>query len=135
MPLTQIVMKKDIHPDYNQIIFEDLTSGFRFLTRSTLTSDQTGKWDDGNEYPVIKVEISSSSHPFYTGEQMLVDTAGRVDRFKARLEKSQMIAKDKKPKKAKVKKSDEVDPVAEKTKAAASDKEATEPATEKEASK
>jgi large subunit ribosomal protein L31 len=75
-------MKKDIHPKYQEIVFLDTTSGFQFLTRSTLSSKETIKWEDGNEYPLIKVELSSASHPFYTGKKVFVDTAGRVEKFK-----------------------------------------------------
>ncbi len=77
-------MKADIHPEYRQVVFQDVTSDFKILTRSTLSSKETVKWDDGNEYPLIKVEISSASHPFYTGQHRVVDTAGRVDKFRKR---------------------------------------------------
>ena len=77
-------MKAEIHPDYNLVLFRDLASGKVFLTRSTMTSDKTGKWEDGNEYPIVEVEISSESHPFYTGKQRIMDSAGRVERFNAR---------------------------------------------------
>lgn len=80
-------MKKDIHPtSYRPVVFEDLNNGFRFLTRSTVASDETIKWEDGKEYPIIKVHITSSSHPFFTGEERIVDIEGRVDKFKARAE-------------------------------------------------
>lgn len=80
-------MKADIHPtNYRPVVFQDLNDGTKFLVRSTATSDETIRWDDGNEYPLIKVHISSSSHPFYTGQEKLVDVEGRVDRFKARQE-------------------------------------------------
>ncbi|HET9052617.1 MAG TPA: type B 50S ribosomal protein L31 [Cyclobacteriaceae bacterium] len=75
-------MKKDIHPDYQEVVFHDLSSDFKFLTRSTMKPKETIKWEDGKEYPVIKVEVSSASHPFYTGKKMFVDTAGRVEKFK-----------------------------------------------------
>jgi len=74
-------MKAGIHPNYNFVVYKDTSSKFAFLTRSTATSKEKIKWEDGNEYPLIKVEISSASHPFFTGKQMLVDTAGRVERF------------------------------------------------------
>ena len=74
-------MKKDIHPDYKEVVFQDVQSDFKFLTRSTMTSDETIKWEDGKEYPLIKVEVSSASHPFYTGKKIFVDTAGRVEKF------------------------------------------------------
>ncbi|HSX34991.1 MAG TPA: type B 50S ribosomal protein L31 [Candidatus Saccharimonadales bacterium] len=80
-------MKKDIHPtNYRPVVFEDLNNGFKFLTRSTVASDDTTKWEDGNEYPLIKVHITSTSHPFFTGEERIVDIEGRVDKFKARAE-------------------------------------------------
>ena len=75
-------MKADIHPQYKDVVFQDVTSNFAFLTRSTLSSKETIKWEDGQEYPLLKVEISSASHPFYTGKQKIVDTGGRVDRFR-----------------------------------------------------
>ncbi len=78
-------MKKEIHPaDYRQVIFEDSTAGKRFLISSTIATTKTDKWEDGKEYPVFNVEISSASHPFYTGHSKLVDTAGRVEKFKTR---------------------------------------------------
>lgn len=78
-------MKKEIHPgNYRQVIFEDSTSGKRFLIASTVATEKTSKWDDGKEYPVFHVEISSASHPFYTGLSKTIDTAGRVDKFKKR---------------------------------------------------
>lgn len=78
-------MKKDIHPtNYRLVVFEDLNDGTKILTKSTIASEETTKWEDGNEYPVVKVHISSSSHPFYTGQEKLVDIEGRVDKFKAR---------------------------------------------------
>lgn len=79
-------MKKDLHPtDYRPVVFQDAAAGFAFLTSSTAKSDETVKWEDGNEYPLIKVHISSASHPFYTGQEKLVDTEGRLDRFAARM--------------------------------------------------
>ncbi|GAA3745020.1 type B 50S ribosomal protein L31 [Leifsonia bigeumensis] len=77
-------MKSDIHPDYAPVVFRDLASGATFLTRSTVTSDKTIDWEDGNSYPVIDVEISSESHPFYTGKQRILDSAGRVEKFNTR---------------------------------------------------
>jgi large subunit ribosomal protein L31 len=77
-------MKAEIHPTYQPIVFRDLTSGQSFLTRSTATSDKTVEWEDGNTYPVIDVEISSASHPFYTGKQRILDSAGRVEKFNKR---------------------------------------------------
>jgi len=77
-------MKAEIHPDYHTVVFRDLTSGESFLTRSTATSDKSVEWEDGNSYPVIDVEISSASHPFYTGKQRILDSAGRVEKFNQR---------------------------------------------------
>lgn len=80
-------MKKDIHPDYNTVVFYDTSSEHKFLTKSTMTSSETIEWEDGNSYPVIKVEVSSASHPFYTGKKLFVDTAGRVEKFNKRYKK------------------------------------------------
>jgi large subunit ribosomal protein L31 len=78
-------MKKAIHPDnYQLTVFEDLNNGFRFLTRSTAATSETTKWEDGNEYPLLKVHITSASHPFFTGEERVLDIEGRVDKFKTR---------------------------------------------------
>lgn len=77
-------MKPDIHPKYQPVVFQDLSSDFAFLTRSTMTSESTMKWTDGQEYPVIKMDISSHSHPFYTGKQKTIDAGGRVDKFRRR---------------------------------------------------
>ena len=76
-------MKTNIHPEYNAVVFRDLGSGETFLTRSTVSSDKTIELD-GVEYPVIDVEISSASHPFYTGKQRIMDSAGRIDKFNQR---------------------------------------------------
>jgi large subunit ribosomal protein L31 len=80
-------MKADIHPEYRDVVFQDVTSDFKILTRSTLSSKEKVKWEDGNEYPLIKVEVSSASHPFYTGQNKLMDTSGRVDKFRKRYAK------------------------------------------------
>jgi large subunit ribosomal protein L31 len=80
-------MKADIHPNYRPVVFQDVTSDFAILTRSTLASKDTVKWEDGQEYPLIKIEVSSHSHPFYTGKQKMMDTSGRVDRFRKRYAK------------------------------------------------
>ena len=77
-------MKADIHPKYSPVGFQDVSSDLVFLTRSTLTSKETIKWEDGETYPLIKVEVSSRSHPFYTGKHKIVDTGGRVDKFRRR---------------------------------------------------
>ena len=79
---TTNTMRKDIHPkDYRLVAFRDMSNGFTFVTKSTAASKETVKLEDGIEYPLIKLEISSTSHPFYTGKMKLVDTAGRVDKF------------------------------------------------------
>ena len=78
-------MKKDIHPkSYRKVVFKDMSNGTTFITQSTAGSKETIKMDDGVEYPLIKLEISNTSHPFYTGKMKLVDTAGRVDKFMSR---------------------------------------------------
>ena len=77
-------MQVEIHPSYEPIVFRDLASGVSFLTRATITSDKTIEWEDGKTYPVHDVEISSESHPFYTGKQRIMDAAGRVERFNDR---------------------------------------------------
>ena len=74
-------MKKEIHPEYNPVVFLDTTSEAKFLTQSTMTSKETIEWEDGNTYPLVKVEISSASHPFYTGKNTFSNKAGRVERF------------------------------------------------------
>ncbi len=82
-------MKTDIHPaNYRMVIFHDNSSGERFLIGSTIETKDTDKWTDGKEYPLAKVDVSSASHPFYTGTEKVMDTAGRVERFKARAEKA-----------------------------------------------
>mgnify|MGYP002626028349 FL=1 len=84
-----IMSKKELHPkDYRYVVFSDEAAGFSFLTKSTAKSEETIKWEDGNEYPLVKVQISSASHPFFTGEEKIIDTEGRVDRFKARAAKA-----------------------------------------------
>ena len=81
-------MKKDIHPkDYRLVVFKDMSNGYSFLTKSTVKSKETITWEDGNEYPLIKLEISNTSHPFFTGKMKLIDTAGRVDKFRNRYKK------------------------------------------------
>lgn len=77
-------MKSDTHPQYRSVVFQDTSAGTSFLTRSTIETKETIVWEDGNEYPLAKVEISSESHPFYTGQMKIVDTAGRVERFEKR---------------------------------------------------
>lgn len=77
-------MKSDIHPQYRPVVFQDPGAEFAFLTRSTIETNDTIEWEDGNTYPLAKVEISSASHPFFTGQMRIVDTAGRVERFERR---------------------------------------------------
>ncbi|TGE19782.1 type B 50S ribosomal protein L31 [Hymenobacter elongatus] len=80
-------MRKDIHPEYRQVVFQDTSSDFKFITRSTMNSTETITMEDGKTYPVIKVEVSSASHPFYTGKNVFIDTAGRVEKFRNRYQK------------------------------------------------
>ncbi|MDB5175350.1 MAG: rpmEB [Candidatus Saccharibacteria bacterium] len=88
-------MKKDLHPTtYRLVVFEDLNNGARIITRSTVATEDKTKWDDGNEYPLVKVHITSASHPFFTGEERILDIEGRVDKFKARAAAGE-AAKDK----------------------------------------
>ncbi|MBF4553088.1 type B 50S ribosomal protein L31 [Corynebacterium suicordis] len=77
-------MKKEIHPDYHPVVFKDASTGHSFLTRSTASSSRTVEWEDGNEYPLIVVDVTSESHPFWTGAQRVMDTAGRVEKFQRR---------------------------------------------------
>lgn len=86
-------MKSDIHPNYRPVVFQDTSSDLKFLTKSTIETSETIEWEDGNTYPLAKVEISSASHPFYTGKQILVDTTGRVERFRRRYGQSGQAAK------------------------------------------
>ena len=90
--MNAIMSKKELHPkDYRTVVFLDEAANFSFLTKSTAQSEEAIKWEDGNEYPLIKVQISSKSHPFFTGEEKIIDTEGRVDRFKARAEKAKKL--------------------------------------------
>ncbi len=82
-------MKKDTHPQYREVVFQDTSSDFKFVTRSTMSSNETITMEDGKTYPVIKVEVSSASHPFYTGKNVFIDTAGRVEKFRNRYQKKQ----------------------------------------------
>lgn len=77
-------MKNGIHPDYHPVVFRDISAGMSFLTRSTVTSDRRIEWEDWNTYPLVDVDISSASHPFYTGKAKVIDTAGRVEKFNRR---------------------------------------------------
>jgi large subunit ribosomal protein L31 len=81
-------MRKGIHPEnYRLCVFKDMSTDYSILTKSCVESNETIKWEDGNEYPLVKMEISSDSHPFYTGKSKLIDTAGRIDKFKSKYEK------------------------------------------------
>jgi large subunit ribosomal protein L31 len=80
-------MKSGIHPEYREVVFVDVSNNFSFKTRSTINTKEKIKWEDGNEYPLVKLEISHTSHPFFTGKMKLVDTAGRIDKFKNRYAK------------------------------------------------
>jgi large subunit ribosomal protein L31 len=81
-------MKQGIHPDnYRFVVFKDMSNGTTFLTRSAAASKEMITWEDGKEYPLLKLEISDTSHPFFTGQNMLVDTAGRIDKFKKKYAK------------------------------------------------
>lgn len=86
-------MKQDLHPkNYRPVVFKDMSNGHTFLSRSTAATNETIVFEeDGKEYPVIKLEISNTSHPFYTGKNVLVDTAGRIDKFKKRYEKKEAV--------------------------------------------
>ena len=88
-------MKSDIHPDYHPVVFQDVAANFAFLTRSTIDSKEKIKWTDGKEYPLVRVDISSASHPFFTGKQKFVDTAGRVERFQRKFKGDYFAAKPK----------------------------------------
>ena len=77
-------MKPDIHPDYHHVVFQDATTGDAFLTRSTITTDRTVEWEDGRAYPLVVVDISAASHPFWTGSRRHIDTAGQVEKFRRR---------------------------------------------------
>ena len=80
-------MKEGIHPQYREVVFVDMSNDFSFVTRSTIATKETIKWKDGNEYPLIKLEVTSESHPFYTGKQKVLDTAGRIDKFRQKFGK------------------------------------------------
>jgi large subunit ribosomal protein L31 len=80
-------MRKDIHPQYREVVFQDSSSDLKFITRSTISTNDTITWEDGKTYPLVKIEVSSASHPFYTGKNLFVDTAGRVDKFNKRYKK------------------------------------------------
>ena len=89
-------MKKGIHPEkYRTVVFKDISCDYAFLTRSTVETKDTIVWEDGKEYPLVKLEISNMSHPFYTGKMKLVDTAGRVDKFRNRYNKKKEVTAEK----------------------------------------
>lgn len=87
--LDRLYMKQGIHPEYRPVVFQDASADFSFLTRSTIKSSDTIEWEDGKTYPLVKLEISSASHPFFTGKQKLLDTAGRVEKFKRKYAKKE----------------------------------------------
>lgn len=87
-------MKKGIHPNYRPVVFQDTAAHFSFLTQSCVETDATIKWEDGNEYPLYKIEISSASHPFFTGKMKLMDTTGRVQKFNEKYKKTGYGKKD-----------------------------------------
>ena len=106
-------MKKSIHPEnYRPVVFQDLNTNWSFLTKSTVATDETVKLEDGNEYPLVKVHISSNSHPFFTGQEKMIDIEGRVDKFKARQEAAKARAE---AMKAKASKTREKQPKADET--------------------
>ncbi|EPR65764.1 type B 50S ribosomal protein L31 [Cyclobacterium qasimii] len=80
-------MKKEIHPNYRDVVFLDTSSDYKFMTKSTIETEDSITWENGEDYPLVKVEVSSASHPFYTGKKMLLDTAGRVEKFNRRYKK------------------------------------------------
>ena len=87
-------MKKDVHPDdYRLVVFKDFSVDEAFVTRSCVETDETITWEDGNEYPLVKLEISSKSHPFFTGKMKFVDTAGRIDKFNKKFSKTRFAKK------------------------------------------
>ncbi len=94
-------MKKDIHPEYREVVFQDLSSDFKFITRSTMDTEDTIEWEDGKTYPLVKVEVSSASHPFYTGKDNFISRAGRVERFNQKYKKKSKSEKLKKRQKRK----------------------------------
>ncbi|MDD3738294.1 MAG: type B 50S ribosomal protein L31 [Lentimicrobiaceae bacterium] len=92
-------MRKDIHPNnYRLVVFKDISNDEAFITRSTVASKETIVWEDGKEYPLVKLEISNTSHPFYTGKMKLVDSTGRVDKFRQKQEKFEQLKKQRQQK-------------------------------------
>ena len=107
-------MKNSIHPqEYRPVVFSDETAGFSFLTQSTVASEETIKWEDGKKYPLVKVHISSASHPFFTGEEKIIDIEGRVDRFKSKFAKAEEYKAERAKKLAK--KTDKTKKISKKT--------------------
>ena len=92
--ILRTIMKKEIHPEYREVLFHDTSVDQYFLIPSTLNTDQTKEWEDGKTYPYYPLDISSASHPFYTGKHKIVDTGGRVDRFKKRFAKSAPVVEE-----------------------------------------
>jgi large subunit ribosomal protein L31 len=88
-------MRADIHPNYRPVVFQDPSAEFAFLTKSTIQTNETIEWEDGETYPLHKVEISSASHPFFTGQMKIIDTAGRVERFERRFGRRKAADADK----------------------------------------
>ena len=115
-------MKTDIHPDYRPVVFLDTSSGKKFLTRSTVQTDETTEWEDGHTYPLAKIEISSASHPFFTGQMTIVDTAGRVERFERRYGKRRRAGSPEAKAEAEAEAKKEAEAKAEKAKADAKSK-------------
>lgn len=110
-------MKTNLHPaDYRPVVFEDLSNGFKFLTKSTIKTEESITWEDGNEYPLVKVHITSTSHPFFTGQEKLVDIEGRVDKFRARQEAAKKAAAERAERLAKAKAKPAKKPKADETK-------------------
>ena len=93
-------MKTDIHPEYRFVVFEDASANYRFLTRTTMKVDEskTTQWDDGQTYPIVQLEISNASHPFFTGQMKIIDSAGRVERFNKRYGTRKKVVKKAEPK-------------------------------------
>ena len=88
-------MKKATHPEYQEVVFQDTSSDFKFITRSTMKPTDTITMEDGKTYPLVKIEVSSASHPFYTGKNMFIDTAGRVEKFRSRYAKKEQSSANK----------------------------------------
>lgn len=109
-------MKKDIHPEYRFVVFKDTSCDFAFLTRSTVKTGDTITWEDGNTYPLVQLDVSSGSHPFFTGKQKFMDTAGRIDRLKKKFGTNVAVGSQKKRVAAPVSIKDKLRSAAAKTK-------------------